>query len=126
MLSAVVQLLYEIQNETNRERKRAIIDLATAAYPDLRPWQAKKACDVSRKNTQASEATREEMKNLYYSYLSLLLDPTDGHDAARRDPALVKVRFQSSVVILSRFRTSFIHAQCYCHCLFHRSGASFL
>lgn len=90
MLSAVVQLLYGIQKETSRERKRAIIDLSTAAYPDLRPWQAKKACDVSQ-NVNASEAFREEMRNWYYSYLTLLLDPIDGHDAARRDPSLVKV-----------------------------------
>jgi len=91
MLSAVVQLLYGIQKESSRERKRAIIDLATAAYPDLRPWQAKKACDVSR-NASASEAVREEMGEMYYTYLSLLLHPTDGHDAARRDAPLVKVR----------------------------------
>lgn len=90
MLSAVVQLLYGIQKETNRERKRAIIDLATAAYPDLRPWQAKKACEVSP-NAQSSEAFQEEMRNWYYSYLTQLLDPADGHDAARRDPSLVKV-----------------------------------
>ena len=122
MLSAVVQLLYEVQNETNGERRRAIIELATAAYPDLRPWQAKKACDVS-KRTQASEALRVEMKNLYYSYLSLLLDPIDGHDAARRDPALVKVSYQIFFFGIV-FLYLFIRSQRNVHFIIRRNGAS--
>ena len=124
MLSAVVQLLYEVQNETNGERRRAIIELATAAYPDLRPWQAKKACDVS-KSTQASEALRVEMKNLYYSYLSLLLDPIDGHDAARRDPALVKVSYLIfSFGIVPALLYLFIRSRRYTHFITRRNGAS--
>lgn len=90
MLSAVVHLLYGIHKETSRERKRAIIDLAAAAYPDVRPWQAKKACTISQ--TGIPQSRQEEMNGWYYSYLTLLLHPTDGHDAARRDPSLVKVR----------------------------------
>ena len=97
MLSAVLQLLYGIQKETSRERKRAIIDLCAAAYPDVRPWQAKKSCHASQ-----PPALRDEMSNWYYTYLSLLLHPTDGHDAARRDPPLVKVsRFLAAGSIAS-------------------------
>ena len=86
MLSAVLQLLQGIQKETTQEGKQAIIDLCASAYPDVRPWQVDGACHVS-----VAPNSRANMNDLYYTYLSLLLHPIDGHDSARRDPSLVKV-----------------------------------
>lgn len=81
MLSAVLQLLQDIQKETLQDRKQAIIDLCASAFPDVRPWQVESAC----------RASGDGVNDLYYNYLSLLLHPVDGHDAARRDPSFVKV-----------------------------------
>ena len=81
MMSAILQLLQEILKEKSFDRKQAIIDLCASAYPDIRPWQVEIAC--SEGPTGSS--------NLYYIYLSQLLHPIDGHDAARRDAALVTV-----------------------------------
>ena len=64
------------------DRKQAIIDLCAAAYPDIRPWQVESAC---------GDGPSSGSDNLYYIYLSQLLHPIDGHDAARRDAVLVKV-----------------------------------
>ena len=90
MLSAVLQLLQNIQKETTHERKQAIIDLCVSAYPDVRPWQVKLACHaVVSSSPPASETTN----GLYYTYLSLLLHPMDGHETAVRDPSLVKVGY---------------------------------
>jgi hypothetical protein len=36
-------------------------------------------------------AMKVELKELYYTYLSLLLHPSDGHEAARHDSSLVRV-----------------------------------
>jgi hypothetical protein len=82
MLSAVLQKLHGILNETTFERRQAVIDLCAAAYPDIRPWQVDSACNRNQPTTRI---------NLYYLYLSQLLHPTDGHDTARRDASLVKV-----------------------------------
>lgn len=71
------------------ERRRATINLCYQAYPDLRPWQVKKECHGSLKQDMVSAADTE-LSELYYTYLDLLLHPTDGHDGARHDPALVK------------------------------------
>lgn len=84
MLSAVLQLLQGIQFETSRDRKQAIIDLCSSAYPDVRPWQVETACRPAASNDVNTA-------ELYYSYLSLLLHPLDGNDLARRDPLLVNV-----------------------------------
>jgi hypothetical protein len=88
MLSAVLQLLQVIGKEVVRDRRQAIIDVCAAAYPDVRPWQVESAC---RPFDSADSGD-----DLYYLYLSMLLHPMDGHDIARRDPALVKVRIHSS------------------------------
>lgn len=79
MLSAVMQRLKDIQIGTSPERQRSTINLCYQAYPDVRPWQVKKKCSEDNEFTE-----------LYYTYLTLLLHPSDGHDGARRDPALVK------------------------------------
>lgn len=83
MMSAILQLLQGILKEKLFDRKQAIIDLCAAAYPDIRPWQVENACNEGRSSNN---------NNLYYLYLSQLLHPIDGHDTARRDAALVKVR----------------------------------
>jgi hypothetical protein len=43
-------------------------------------------------------ALKVELKELYYTYLSLLLHPSDGHEAARHDHSLVQV---SSFIVAS-------------------------
>jgi hypothetical protein len=109
MLSALVQRLYNIRGEKYISRKKTIIDLCSSAYPDVRPWQVKKYCIVLPRQNNAADAT--EMESLYYTYLSLLLHPIDGNEAARRDPRLVAVSktgalimlFNSSCVILTFF-----------------------
>lgn len=88
MLSAVVQLLHGIRQEHAKERKIAIIDLCSSAFPDVRPWQVAKSCGVGQED---SSKASEDMLYLYYTYLTLLLHPVDGHDSARHDPCLVKV-----------------------------------
>ncbi len=82
MMSAILQQLQGILNETSFDRKQTIIDLCAAAHPDIRPWQVERACN---------EGQPQSSNNLYYLYLSQLLHPIDGHDAARRDAFLVKV-----------------------------------
>jgi hypothetical protein len=69
------------------------MNICVSAYPDLRPWQVRKSC-VGAGNPLLKEmtATEEEFHDMYYEYLSLLLDPLDGHDAARQDVNLVMVR----------------------------------
>lgn len=78
MLSAIVHLVSQIHEETNAERKEAIVGLCATAYPDVRPWQVKSACDDSD-------------ADLYYTYLSVLLQPIDGNELAQQDARLVKV-----------------------------------
>jgi hypothetical protein len=82
MLSAVMQLLQNILKEATHERKQAIIDLCVAAYPDIRPWQVENACNGGLDDGDNS---------LYYTYLSQLLHPLDGHESARLNSFLVKV-----------------------------------
>jgi hypothetical protein len=94
MLSAVVQRLHLIQDMTP-DRRLPTIDLCASAYPDVRPWQVKKECLLHSEGTaltaSISKDLKEELDDLYYTYLSLLLHPFDGHDTARHDPSLVQV-----------------------------------
>jgi hypothetical protein len=83
MLSAVLQVLQNIQQEPSLDRKQVVLDFCVSAYPDIQPWQVEKSC--------------EGAPNLYYSYLSQLLHPMDGHDSARRDAALVQTWCELSV-----------------------------
>jgi hypothetical protein len=89
MLSAVVQLLHGIRQEHSKERKIAIIDSCSSAFPDVRPWQVAQSCGVGQSDP---DKTSYEMLHFYYTYLTLLLHPVDGHDSARHDPSLVQVR----------------------------------
>lgn len=88
MLTAIVQRLYDINKEQSLERKRKLIEVCSSAYPDVRPWQVKKMCNLQSESVDATF-----MANLYYTYLSLLLHASEGHESARRDPKLVSVRF---------------------------------
>ena len=89
MLSAVMQRLYNINSERTIERKKKLIELCSAAYPDVRPWQVKRHCVTLPQSKPTSDA--DEMANLYYVYLTFLLHPTEGNEIARRDPSLVAV-----------------------------------
>lgn len=88
MLSAVVRRINDIRSAPSPERRRATINLCYQAYPDLRPWQVKKEC-VGLSSGGEKSGSEKELANLYYEYLSLLLHPSDGHEGARHDPALV-------------------------------------
>jgi hypothetical protein len=92
MLSAVLLRLNTIRSCTTSSHLELTIELCASSFPDVRPWQVKKVClsdqDESNKSTGPSAS---ELRDLYYSYLSLILHPRDGHDTARRDRELVKV-----------------------------------
>jgi hypothetical protein len=87
MLSAVVQCLPLIKEESSADRRQQLVDICVSAFPDLCPWQVKQAL----LDTAGGSDVAKRMKDLYYYYLSNLLHPHDGSDAARRDPALVQV-----------------------------------
>ena len=91
-LSALLQCLGEIRRETS-ERQRLIKTLCVSAYPDLQPWQVKKACiGQTMKQDSRKSSVDEGLPELYYSYLSQLLDPIEGQEAARQNGKLVEVR----------------------------------
>jgi hypothetical protein len=85
MLSAIIQQIGKIEMKKPEERIH-LIHLAVSAYPDLRPWILRNACIEKLR----SETEIDEFKGLYYTYLSLLLHPSDGHEGARKDIELVK------------------------------------
>lgn len=105
MLSAIVQRLYQINDNKSNERRLKLIELCAAAFPDLLPWQVQKVCipttnEENNNNNNNNELTNKKkasssdssLARLYYTYLSYLLHASDGHEAARRDPKLVSVR----------------------------------
>jgi hypothetical protein len=98
-LSAVVRKLSIVRYETNAARRRVLINLCMSAYPDIQPWQVREACLIEPPPPVNSDAeikkpcTEEEcLRKLFYQYLSMLLHPVDGHNVARHDSNLVKVR----------------------------------
>jgi hypothetical protein len=95
MLSTVIQRLHLIRTEPTPERRLRTIDLCASAFPDVRPWQLRKECmPVEDTATEPlTKALKVELKDLYYTYLSLLLHPSDGHEAARHDSSLVQVSY---------------------------------
>ena len=111
MMSAILQQLQGIMNEKSFDRQQTIIDLCAAAYPDIRPWQVENACNEGRP---------QKSNNLYYLYLSQLLHPIDGHDAARRDAFLVKVCAVARLLMFMYLHLAKIH------CFDDRNGANFL
>jgi hypothetical protein len=95
MLSTVIQRLHLIRTEPTAERRLRTIDLCASAFPDVRPWQVKKECWPEEDTTTEplTGALKLDLKNFYYTYLSLLLHPSDGHEAARHDSSLVQVSY---------------------------------
>lgn len=92
MLSAVVKCLPLIRKEPKKERRQMLVDVCVSAYPDLCPWQVKQALlETPGEDTSVSKGLEDELNDLYYYYLSSLLHPQDGHEAARNDRSLVKV-----------------------------------
>ena len=86
--------LIAIRYEAKEEKRKFIRNLCVSAYPDIQPWQVRSACmDVPKDSDGESRqpCSPESMRELYYDYLSLLLDPIEGHDVARHDSDLVKV-----------------------------------
>ena len=75
MLSALLDLIDSVSTSTSGSD---LVVLAVSAYPDVQPWYVK------------SVVTAES--GFYVSYLSSLLHHEEGHDAARREITLVKVR----------------------------------
>ena len=96
MLSALLKRLSGIRKEAREEYRSALMTLCVSAFPDIRPWQVKKAClteyideeDVSQRSEERESFDFDE---LYYEYLSQLLHPTEGHEMARHDPKQVEV-----------------------------------
>lgn len=106
-LSAVLQFLTGIRYNMKAEKRKAVRDLCVSAYPDIQPWQVRKAClDPPRQALDALERrpanSDEEMENLYYTYMSHLLNPLDGHEDARHDAELVKEYCEWSIGIAPR------------------------
>lgn len=90
MLSAVTQKLHNLRKiNFIPDLWLSTVDLCAAAYPDLQPWQVQNVCC----GASAPNKMTKQLEDLYYIYLSLLLHPIDGHESARRNPALVKVRY---------------------------------
>jgi hypothetical protein len=96
-LSAVVSKLSIVRYDTKAERRRVLINLCMSAYPDIQPWQVREAClelppPVKSDTEIFKPCTEECLRKLFYLYLSMLLHPVDGHNVARLDSNLVKVR----------------------------------
>jgi hypothetical protein len=90
MLSAIVQRLRVIRSDKRVDVRRSLKNLAAAAFPDVRPWQLRTALlGPSNKREKKDE---EDLGELYYEYLSLLLHPLHGNPKARRDASLIQVR----------------------------------
>ena len=85
MLSAIIRQIRAMRHHKVEQRSR-LIHLAVSAFPDVRPWLVRKGC-LEGGGDDSSHT--ENLNELYYVYLSLLLHPTDGHEAARHDSDLV-------------------------------------
>ena len=103
-MSAVVKHLSIIGYETNPDRRRLVVNLCAAAYPDIQPWQVRRACLEPNNKTPIGfdpnkAVPAETLNEHFYTYLSQLLHPLEGHDVARHDLCLVKV---TVAVLMSR------------------------
>lgn len=92
MVSAIMTHLQIIASEHKTEVRIHVIQLCVSSYPDVRPWQVRKACSGD-KETQQDLALAE----LYYQYLCLLLHPFEGSESAKQDRELVKEWCELSV-----------------------------
>ena len=102
----MLQCLDEIRFETKEERRKMLRDLCVSGYPEIQPWQVRKAC-LSFPQSNSTE-TRERycssavMEDLYYTYLSHLLNPLDGNEDARQETELIKEFCEWSIGIKPR------------------------
>lgn len=86
MLSALHELL-QTGAYNSLSANFDIIRLLVSAYPDLDPM-------IVRATTYG-----ECSDDFYFKYMSLLMHPDEGSDAAKRDSSLVKVNVLSSNVL---------------------------
>ena len=87
------------------KKRKVILDLCVSGYPDIQPWQVRSAY-FSLPQLKA-EDTRDQcsqaiMADLYYTYLSHLLNPIEGNETAREDSSLIKEFCEWSIGIDSR------------------------
>ena len=108
-LSAVLKLLEDIRFETNEGRRKVLLDMCVGGYPDIQPWLVRTAClspPQSGSNEKRNHCSNDTMEQIYYTYLSRLLHPVDGHEAAREDLDLLKAFCEWSIGIDSRRETN--------------------
>lgn len=100
----MLECLHDIRFDKNRDRRNLVRDLCVSAFPDIFPWQVRQAClDCSTFSEDSRIPNSDEcLDAFYYSYLSHLLNPLDGNDAARHDAALVKEYCEWSVGLQPR------------------------
>jgi hypothetical protein len=100
----VLVCLKNVQFDRKDERRDLIRDLCISAYPDVLPWQVRQACldQAIEMNDSPIPCSKECLEDLYYSYLSHLLSPLDGNDAARHDAELVREYCEWSVGLQPR------------------------
>jgi len=116
MLSAIVKCLPLIRKERNESHRQILVDVCVSAYPDLCSWQVKNAllgAQEDTRNDNASKNTDQNLRNLYYYYLSSLLNPNDGHEVARHDAVLVEVRNDISIAF-----------DCYVHAIYPSNNSA--
>ncbi|CAJ1969124.1 unnamed protein product [Cylindrotheca closterium] len=101
-LSAVIELLNCLRFKENTKRRDLIRNMCVSAYPDLRPWQVRKAClNIDKPDTRLQMTEDESwLMDYYYEYLSMLLHPQQGNESARADRAIVKEWCEWSIGIL--------------------------
>jgi hypothetical protein len=100
MLSALLELLPSTCSAQYNSgvSNSDFITLLVSAYPDLQPWCVREASATSPTEDDAAEEQHSDSScsgddgSFYMEYLSALLHHEDGHDAAKRNEALVKVR----------------------------------
>lgn len=78
MLSALHELLQTGAYNTMSENVD-VTRLLVSSYPDLSP-------------TSVKNASAEDLNDFYFNYLSLLMHPDEGSDAAKDNARLVRVR----------------------------------
>lgn len=82
-----------------------IRDLCVSGFPDVQPWQVRDACLSSSQSSpheHRDQCPDDIMEDLYYSYLSHLLNPIDGHDPARHNFDLVKEFCERTINSISK------------------------
>lgn len=124
MLSAIIQCLPLIRKETNADRRQILVDICVSAYPDLCPWQLKRALLEQQEKADdgpVKNGVKNDLRDLYYYYLSSLLHPHDGHGTARHDAGLVEVRKECPLSLSPLFLVAVADSVLFLH---NRNGAS--